>query len=245
MRGSLRAELLKLLTTRALYGLLVAEVAVVVLTAVSTVASAKPGALTGAIHDQVFFLLVVINVGLFSLIIGMRTVTDEFRHETIVHAFLADPKRRRTLVAKAASGGIAAVALAGTALGAMLVVVLPLASAKGGSLTVARSDVGAAIGFLVANGLWAVVGVGVAWVVRHQLATIVGGVVWVYVVENLGSGFLGEAGPYLPGRAAYALSQAQANGSGLEPSSAAAVMTSYALVSFMLALFVTHRRDVG
>ena len=245
MRRSLRAELLKLLTTRALYGLLAGEVAVVVLTAVSTVASAKADARTGAVHDQVFFLLVAINVGLFSLIIGMRTVTDEYRHGTIIHAFLADPKRRKTIAAKAAAAATAAIALASIALAVVLVVALPLASAKGGSLTVAGSDIAAGIGFLLANGLWAVVGVGVASLVRHQVAAIVGGVVWIYVVENLGSGFLGDAGAYLPGQAAYALSQADANSSAVDPSFAAAVMTSYALVLFLLALFVTRRRDVG
>lgn len=245
MRRSFRAELLKLLTTRALYGVLAGEVAVVVLTAASTVASAKADTLTGALHDQVFFLLVAINVGLFSLIIGMRTVTDEYRHETIVHAFLADPKRRKTLVAKAVASAIAAVALSAVALAAMSLVAVPLASAKGGSFTVAGSDVSAAGGFLLANGLWAIVGVGVASLVRHQVAAIVGGVVWIYVVENLGAGFLGDAGAYLPGQAAYALAQAQANSTAVEPTAAAAVMTSYAVVLFLLALFVTRRRDVG
>lgn len=241
MRRSLWAELLKLATTRALYGLLVGEVAVVLLTAASTVASSKADALTGSIHDQVLFLLVSINVGLFSLIIGMRTD----RHGTILHAFLSDPKRRKTLLAKGAATAIAAVALAITALGAMMLVALPLASAKGGSLSVSGSDFTAAIGFLLANALWAVIGVGIGSVVRHQVATIVGGVVWVLVIENLGSGFLGDTGAYLPGQAAYALSHAEANGSALEATPAAAVMGTYAVLVFLLGLLATRRRDVG
>lgn len=245
MRSLLRAELLKLATTRALYGLLAGEVAVVLLTAASTVASSKPDALTGTIHDQVFFLLVSINVGLFSLIIGARSVTDEYRHGTILHAFLSDPKRRKTLLAKGAAAAIAAVALAIIALGAMVLIALPLASAKGGSLTVSRSDLTAAIGFLLANALWAVIGVGIGSVVRHQVATIVGGVVWVLVIENLGSGFLGNAGAYLPGQAAYALSHAEANSSALEATPAAAVMGTYAVLLFWLGLLSTRRRDVG
>lgn len=245
MRRSLRAELLKMVTTRTLYGLLAGELAVVLLTAFSTVASAESDALTGSIHDQVFFLLVSINVGLFSLIIGMRTVTDEYRHGTILHAFLSDPKRLKTLVAKAAAAAVAAFALAAVALTATVLVALPLASAKGGSLTVSGSDIAAAIGFLVANALWAVIGVGVGSVVRHQVATIVGGVVWVFVIENLGSGFLGDAGAYLPGQAAYALSQAEANSSALEASSAATVMAVYAIGLFLFGLVATRRRDIG
>lgn len=244
MTRGVKAELLKLLTTRAIYGLFLGEMGVVLLSTVSTIASAKTESLTGPIHDQVFFLLVSINVGLFSLIIGMRTVTDEFRHSTIVHAFLADPKRRRTITAKAIAGALTAAVLAIAAAAVMLAVAFPLAAAKGGSLTMSTGDVAAVAGFVIANALWAVIGVGVAFAIRHQVPAIVGGLVWVLVIENLGSGFLGEAGAYLPGQAAYAFARALDDTSALDVSTAGAVMAIYALVFFSIGFQFVRRRDV-
>lgn len=241
---SLKAELLKLVTTRSIYGLLAGEVAVVVLTTVSTVLSAKAGSLTGAINDQVFFLLVAINVGIFSLILGMRTVTDEYRHETIAHAFLSDPGRGRTVVAKAAAGALGASVLAAISLSVMIALALPLAGTKQGALALSAGDTGAFAGFIAGNALWAVIGVGVAAVVRHQIPAIVGGVVWVLVFENLGSGFLGDAGGYLPGQSAYALARALDAGSALAAAPAAGVMAVYAAGALLIGLGFVRRRDV-
>lgn len=244
MTRALKAELLKLLTTRAIYGLLAGEIGVVLLTTVSTVMSAKSTSLTGPIHNQVFFLLVSINVGLFSLIIGMRTMTDEFRHSTIAHSFLSDPKRRRTIVAKGVTGAVAAASLALLSAAVMVAVALPLASGKGGGLSFSGDDLGATAGFVAAQALWALVGVGIAAIVRHQVPAVVGGVVWILVIENLGSAFLGDAGRYLPGQAAYAFAKAL-DGAALVPSTAAVVLTFYAAAGMLLGLMVVRRRDVA
>jgi ABC-2 type transport system permease protein len=245
MKQSLKAELTKLFTTRGTLGLLAGEVAVVLLTTLSTVASAKSDMLVGPLHEQVFFLLVSINVGIFSLIIGMKSITDEFRYSTIVHAFLSDPSRRRTLVAKAASAALTAGAFATISAGVMVAASISLASMKGGSLSLSGSDLGAIGGFVLANALWAVVGLGVGSVVRSQVPAIVGGIVWVLVIENLGSGFLGDAGAYMPGQAAYGLARALDTDSALDVMTAGLVFGLYAVVFFALGLTSIRRRDVA
>lgn len=245
MHRSLRAELLKLVTTRATYGLILGAIAVVTLTVGSTIASAKGTSLSGALHDQVFFLLASINVGLFSLIVGMRVVTDEYRNSTIVHSFLSDPGRNRTLVAKGLASALAASVIAVASLIVLIAIALPLASAKGGTLALEGSDASAFAGFVFSNALWAIIGVGVGATIRHQVAAIVGGLVWVLVIENLGSGFLGDVGSYLPGQAAYALGNALDTATALQPSTAATVMVIYALVASLLGIAVTRIRDVA
>jgi len=244
MHRSLRAELLKLVTTKATYGLILGAAAVVALTVASTIASSKSASLSGALHDQVFFLLTSINVGLFSLILGMRVVTDEYRNRTIVHSFLSDPGRNRTLAAKALASALAASVIAVASLIVMIAIALPLASAKGGTLALEGSDASAFGGFLLSNALWAVIGVGVGATIRHQVAAIVGGLVWVLVIENLGSGFLGDMGSYLPGQAAYALGNALDTAAALQPPAAATVMAIYALFAWLLGIAVTRVRDV-
>ncbi len=244
MVRSIQAEILKLRTTRAIYELLLGAVAVVLLSTVSTIASAKADSLSGPLHEQVFFLLVSINVGLFSLLVGTRVPTDELRHSTIAHAFLSDPKRRTTLFAKGAVAALVASIFAIVCAAAMVGAALPLAAAKGGTLSPTNSDVGAVAGFVLANALWGVIGVGVGFVVRHQVAAIVGGIIWILAIENLGSGFLGDAGAYLPGQSAYALAQALDGTEALDVGTAAAVMIAYAVVIFSIGVVVTRRRDV-
>lgn len=240
---TVRAEVTKLLTTRAILGLLAGEIAVVVLTAGSTVASANAASLSRPMHEQVFYLLTSINVGIFSLIIGIRAFTDDFQHSSIVHSFLADPSRRRTILAKAVVAVLAAVVLAALSLVVMVGLATALGSAKGGDVAIRAGDAAAFWGFLAANALWALLGVAIGTLVRHQTAAIVGGLVWVLVVENLGSGFLGDAAGYLPGQSAYALSRALDASHALPATNAGIVLVVYAAVLLSLALLTVRRRD--
>jgi ABC-2 type transport system permease protein len=243
MRRSFKAELLKLVTTRGYLWLVLGAIAVVILTTASTVASAQPGSLSGALHDEVFFLLVTINVGIFSLVTGIRSVTDEFRYSTAAHSFLADPRRWRTVTMKAATAALGALVLAAVSAVVMIAIALPLASVKDGTLAVSNGDAGAMAGFLVGHALWAVLGVGIGYLVRYQVPAIVGGIVWILVVENLGSGFLGEGGAYLPGQAAYAFARSLEK-NPLEAGAGGALMAAYALLLFFLGLASVRRRDV-
>lgn len=243
MRGMLKAEWLKLVTTRAYYGLVLGAVGVAALGSVSTVASANVEALSGPLHTQQFWILASINVGLFALIVGIRSYTDEFRHRTIVHTLFADPRRRASAVAKALVTAGAAMVLATAAAVVMVGVALAVSSLKGGNLSPDGSDVGALAGLVLASGLWSVLGVGVGAVVRQQVPAIVGALVWVLVIENLGGGFLGDAGMYLPGQSAHALAQADM-GDLLAVPVGATVLAAYAVAAWMLGVTTIRRRDV-
>ena len=245
MKRSLRAEALKLVTTRGTYGLLLGTVFVVVLTVFSSIGNAVKINQVEALNDHVFFLLSSINVGLFSLILGMRAVTDEYRSATITHSFLSDPGRSRTVLAKATAAAAAASLVAVVSLAALVAVAFPLAAAKGASLTVADSDTSAFVGFVLANALWAVIGVGFGALIRQQLAAVVGGLVWVLVIENLGAGFLGDASAYLPGQAAYASARALENANGLDPATAGVVLLVYAVAAMFIGVAATRLRDVA
>lgn len=241
----LRAEWLKLQTTRAFYGLIAGAVGVAGLGAFSTVASAQAESLSGPIHQQTFWVLASINIGLFALILGIRAYTEEYRHRTIVHTLFADPRRRRSAVAKAVASAAGAVLLAAVATAIMIGVALGMASAKGGTLAPDASDFGAVAGLVGAAALWAVLGVGVGALVRHQVAAIVGGLVWVLVIENLGAGFLGAAASFLPGQTAHSLARASEAGDLLAVPVAAAVFAGYALALWAAGVTATRRRDVA
>jgi ABC-type transport system involved in multi-copper enzyme maturation permease subunit len=100
MPDLLRGEIRKLVTTRTPLGMLVSAVVVVGPVTVMMVMSVEPGQLTGPVHDQMFYFLASISLGVFALILGVRGFTDEFRHGTIVSPFLTHTSRRRVVIAK-------------------------------------------------------------------------------------------------------------------------------------------------
>ncbi len=112
MRALVKAELIRLTTTRTAMGLLGGAAAVTMLGAFSTIMSADPADLAAPLHQQHLFLLASINLSLFALVLGIRGVTDEFRHGSIVPTMLLEPIRRRVLWGKAVTLAAAGALLA-------------------------------------------------------------------------------------------------------------------------------------
>jgi len=52
---------------------------------------------------------------------------------------------------------------------------------------------------------WGAFGVAIGGLLRHPVAAVVTGLLWVLLVENLGAGLPGYNGRWLPGQAGHAL----------------------------------------
>jgi ABC-2 type transport system permease protein len=241
----LRAELKKATTTRGALGLLAGAVAVTALSAVTTTASADPASIGEPLHTQQVFVLASVNIGLFALILGIRSFTDEFRHGTVAWTLLSVKERWKVVVAKAATSAMAAAVIALAAQVVMVASASVVAEAKGATLGLSGTDVASMGGLTVAAGAWAALGVAVGALVRHQVAAVVGGLVWVLVVENLASGLLKDAGRFLPGQAAHAVANATAVGDVLPVWAAVPVLFGYVVVLGMLAVLTLSRREVA
>lgn len=239
-----RAELTKITTTRSALGLVVGAVAVAALSAFSTSAAADARSLGRPLHDQQVFILASINLGLFAVILGIRSFTDEFRHGTIAWTLLAVEARWRVIAAKAAVSAAAAAAMVAIAQIAIVAVASAVAAGKGAALGLSASDAVPAAGLIVSGALWATLGVAVGALVRHQVAAVVGALIWVLVIENLAAGVLGDGGRILPGQAAHGLAQASAAGELLGPLVALAVMLGYAAALLMAATVTLNRREL-
>ena len=74
---------------------------------------------------------------------------------------------------------------------------------------------------------------------------MVGALVWVLLLENMGAGLLGDAGRFLPGQAAHGLAQASQAGAILAPAAAAGLLLSYVLVATGAAMLRMARTDVA
>lgn len=241
----LRAEMRKLVTTRTVVSLLIGAVAVVGLGAFSTSASAAAGALEEPLHSQEMYLLSSINVGLFAVIIGIRSFTDEFRHGTIAWTLLSVRDRWRIVGSKSLLSALVSAGMALLALVAMAAIAAAVANAKGASVGLTSRDVTAGAGLLLAAAAWSVIGTAIGALVRHQVAAIVGAVIWVFAVENLAAGFLGDAGRLLPGAAAHSVANATAAGDLLSTTVGVAVLLGYATVLSIIAAMDLQRRELA
>jgi ABC-2 type transport system permease protein len=241
VRSLLRSELVKLASTRMVLWLLLGSLAVTVLSTWSTVANVGAENISGALREQMFYLLAAVNLPVFAVVLGIRSITDEHRYGTVVVSVLSQQRRGRLLVAKATIAAVAAAVVSATSVTLMTGLAQLLSVTAGGGLQVTAEDVRAMAGLVLGTAVWAVLGVAVGTLVRQQVAAVVGGVVWVLVVENLGGGLLGPAASYLPGQAVQAMAQLPG---GLSTPAAAAVLAGYTVLLGTAARMSLVLRDV-
>jgi ABC-2 type transport system permease protein len=240
MKALMVSEWRKLRTTKTAWLLGGAMVAIGVITAIATQAGEFPvdrPLLNPLLRDMPVF------VGLFVLVLGLRSVTDEFRYGTITPTVLASPSRERVVVAKAIVTGVVGMVYAVIAEVMTIGLVTILATSKGPVTIEGSLLTPLLIGAAAAGAFTAVLGVGVGAVVKHQLAAVVGGVAWFLIAEDLLAGILKDAGKWLPARASHGLSQV-AKADLLRWETAAVVFATYAVLAVIAGAVVMRRRDV-
>jgi ABC-2 type transport system permease protein len=181
---------------------------------------------------------------LFGLLLGLRSFTDEFRYGSIVPTLLASPVRRRVLGAKlvATAGGGVALSLAAMAI--TIAIGVPLLITKGVDVTWSTGALAEVAGRLVgATVLWTAVGVGLGLAVRHQVAAIVGALVWLLAAEGILSGLVPDVAKYFPGAAGFAIVGINA-ADLLAPSLGAVLLGGYAVAAVAAGGVLMQRRDI-
>jgi ABC-2 type transport system permease protein len=167
MTRLVRAELLKLRTTRVvagLFGLTIATSALIA-TAVMLIA-ARPG--QPAIPSDALPELLAVAKGplvVFALILGVLAMTGEFRHGTATPTFLVTPDRGRVVVAKVVANALAGAVLAVVSAAVVLAITLPWLRVRGVELAILDADAASRLlGLAATAALHAVLGVGLgAW----------------------------------------------------------------------------------
>jgi ABC-2 type transport system permease protein len=260
MTPLIRAEWLKLRSTRLSYGLLATAAGLTALFSVLEASRAGNGKFVAPLYTT-SGLTSVITGGVWALllaaVLGVTVASGEFRHKTATATYLAAPHRSRVLGAKAV-----AAALGGAVFGLVgyaIALAAGLGFVAGHGYHVAISDGTLArygAGHLVAGALLAVIGVGIGSLVRSQLAGVIGVFVWAIVIESLLGGLFTSVRPYLPYTAATTLSGSALGGSAFGPAhgltggsplpfaAATALLAGLAAVLAVLAARTTVRRDV-
>lgn len=235
-----RRKLASIWTTRALW---FAAIVVVVVGDFSTVSSAEVDALAGHLRDQPFHTLTSVNLSLFALLVGVRSITDEYRYRTIGWTMLARPNRAHALASKAAVAGCYGLVIGLTTQAIGIPIALLTIAGRGGQLDLDAGDAAAVAGLTLAAAIWAVLGVAIGALVRNQVVAVSMAIVWVLAVENLGSAVLGEAGRFLPGQSAHGL--ALVGGiDGLPPLGGLAMLAFYTALFGAVAVHQFDRRTL-
>jgi ABC-2 type transport system permease protein len=252
MKNLIHAELLKLRTTRMIYGLALAAVAFAAINVVSAIASAGKSGGSPALGTGEGIRNVMSSGSsgaIIALIIGILIMAGEFRHSTVTSTFLVSPKRGRVVGAKIVASAMVGAGIAIVAAALTLAISIPWLASKHVHPQFFSHNVGVVLlGGIAATAIYAAVGVGLGSLIRNQMAAVIVALAWVLVVEALLVAFVPEVGRWIPGGAAAALTGVanRAASGGLLPMWAGALLlVGYGLVFAVSGARFTMRRDVS
>jgi ABC-2 type transport system permease protein len=245
MTRLIRAEFTKLRTTRLVYGLTAAMAAFAVLTVVANATDRQGAPPVSADSFSAFVAAPTTLLAGAALLLGILGMAGEFRHHTVTQTFLVTPDRGRVVAAKLVAYPLAGIALALTTLTATAAVAAGWLATNGITPSLLDARLGhVLLGALLAAGLCGLVGVGVAALIRNQVAALVGTLVWVLVVEGLLMSLLHapSLGKWLPSAAAAALTSP--GGGHLSRLGGSLLLTAYALALALAGTRLVVRHDI-
>ena len=252
----IRAEFLKLSSTRTALGLFIAAIVVSVLPAVLVMSLVPRDALSDGGATIAASGLTIVPI--LAVVFGILGMTNEYRHGTITYTYLTTPRRGIVMIVKLVCYGIVGTAvMAATALLVVLAIALiaalrdialPWFTASSVSDLKTLRDAGM---FLLASGMMTAFGVSLGALFRAQVPTVAGVVVWALAVESIIAVIKPRVGIYLPFAAFQQLTMGGSlrvgEGGGL-PSltrpEAFLVAIAYITVFSVAAVFTSMRRDV-
>jgi ABC-type transport system involved in multi-copper enzyme maturation permease subunit len=240
-----RAELTKLATTRLIYGMAAAMAAFAVLTVAGNILGVEGAPPLSADSLPVLVAAPVTLLSGAALLLGILGMAGEFRHQTVTQTFLVTPDRGRVVAAKLVAYPLAGITLALSVLAFTAALATAWLAAKGIPPSFLDARLGRVLlGAVLAAGLCGLVGVGVAALVRNQVAALVGVAVWVLLVEGLLMSLLNapSLGKWLPSAAAAALTNP--GGAQLSRLAGTLLLAGYALALAVAGTRLVVRRDI-
>lgn len=243
MSGQLSSELLKLRTTRMAGLLLLAAAGLTLLGVFVEGASASAAELAG--DDQQRTLLGAGSSAVFfATLVGLLTVTSEFRYGTIRPTLLVQPRRRIVLAAKLTAAALAGVVLTLVCIALSLAAGLAILVVRGVERVPSGADLIALMaGAIAAAALSALLGVAIGALIRNQVGAIVAVVAYAFLVDATLFAATPGVGRFLPGKAGDALA-GQPVDHLLSPGAGALALIAWTLAFVLAATVRTERSDV-
>jgi ABC-2 type transport system permease protein len=243
MTAQIRAELLKIRTTRTTIGLVAGMMALIVLFTLLSGLLSHPSGLAGR-EDQRELLSLSSLTGVFAALAGVMLVTSEYRFGTIRPTFLFNPVRSHVLAAKVVAGASAGLAFG--ILGEAIGWALGYAVLEGRGITVVLSSgdiLLLTLGGIAGVALWGAIGAALGAIIHNQVGAIIALLAWGLVVDNLLFGLAPSVGRFMPDRASDALMGLRVHHL-LSPGAGALVLIGWAGTLAVVGLALSVRQDI-
>jgi ABC-2 type transport system permease protein len=244
MIAQIRAELLKLRTTRTTIALILAMIALILLFTLLDGLLTHPGGLASS-QDQRQLLSVSSFTAVFAALAGVLLVTGEYRYGTIRPTTLFNPARSHVLAAKAVAGALAGIAFG--ILGEAIGWAAGYATLDGRGITVVLSSSDIlllTLGGLAGAALWGAIGVGLGAIIHNQVGAVVTLLAWGLVVDDLLFGLAPAVGRFTPTRAADALMGLRVDHL-LSPGAGAITLIAWAAALMAAGITLSARQDIN
>jgi len=244
MIPQIKAELLKIRTTRTTIGLILGMMALILLITLLTGLLSHPSGLASR-EDQRELLSLSSLTGVFSALAGVLLVTSEYRFGTIRPTILFNPVRSRVLAAKVAAGALAGLVFG--VLGEAIGWGIGYAILGGRGITVVLS-VGdillLTLGGLAGAALWGAIGAGLGAIIHNQVGAIITLLAWGLVVDNLLFGLVPSVGRFMPDRASDALMGLRVHHL-VSPGAGAILLIGWSGVLAVVGIALSARQDIN
>jgi ABC-2 type transport system permease protein len=248
MTRLIRAEALKLRSTRTFWLLALGALALITIgvTAMAAATSYTPGTSPARATLALAGLAQT-----FALLAGALAVTGEFRHKTINQAVLITPRRTPLLAAKLITLAAAGLGIGLLATGAAAAIALPVLAARHIPSQIDGAQLAGIIaGGAAATALAAVLGIGIGTVIRNQVGAVITILSLLYVAEPL-LGFIPHLGTAVQTYGLGGLASAATGTTGFPASAhllgqapAALVLAAYALAVLLPGAALLRHRDI-
>jgi ABC-2 type transport system permease protein len=244
MTAQIRAELLKIRSTRTAIGLVLAMVALILLFTLLTGLLTHPSGLASK-EDQRQLLSVSSLAGVFSALAGVLLVTSEYRFGTIRPTILFNPVRSQVLAAKVVAGAVAGIAFGvlGEAIG--WAIGYAILDGRGITVVLGSGDILLlTLGGLAGVALWGAIGAALGAVIHNQVGGVIALLAWGLVVDNLLFGLAPSVGRFMPTRASDALMGLRVHDL-VSPGVGAITLIAWAGVLAVVGVALTVRQDIN
>lgn len=253
MTRLIAGEFRKLLSTRLWLWLLLGAMGLTALYASLLIGfSEDPDTMTAPLNgpdgQRTLFAVAAGGANTLVAVLAAIGITGEFRHKTATATFLATPQRGRVVAAKLATYALVGVAYGAACLLVVTAIAVPWLAAKDIEVGLLDNGLpGAYAGVIADTAIFGLLGVGLGALLRNQVATVVGLLVYRFVAEPILTGVpaLDSWTTYLPGSASAALTQVSLTTQEyLDAWQGGMVLAGYGLLFAAAGALLSMRRDI-
>jgi ABC-2 type transport system permease protein len=242
--NQLRAELLKIRSTRTTIGLLLGLIILALLFTVLT-CTLSPTSQLLTEQDQISLLSFGSIAGVFAALAGIMLFTSEYRFGTIRPTSLFNPNRNRLFTSKIVAGVLSGLVFGVIGEGLVFAIGIVIFKVRDVDIVMSGTNMTELIvGAVVGTALWGAIGVGLGAIVTNQVGAVIALLAWGFVVENLVFGFLPKLGRFLPVHSSDSM-MGPIQDKLLPGNAGVAVTVGWVVLLGIIGMSLLRRRDVS